>query len=125
MTRYVRSRCSRLYQPRVGYLPEHTSESKKVMKWWQQYVAHSHSLQKGFISVKGVYFQASIQKHTITWLVPHAIRKMYLKKWTLGLCLPFRILYGLREVRSLQTVQGGGTWPFRPLRQTRRRNFLN
>jgi len=73
--------------------PEHTSESKKVMKWWQQYVAHSHSLQKGFISVKGVYFQASIQKHTVTWLVPHSYTQDVPKKVDFRVMLTFLEFY--------------------------------
>jgi pescadillo protein len=73
--------------------PEHTSESKKVMKWWQQYIAHTHSLQKGFISVKGVYFQASIQKHTVTWLIPHAYTQDVPKKVDFRVMLTFLEFY--------------------------------
>ena len=73
--------------------PEHTAESKQVMKWWQQYVAHSHSLQKGFISVKGVYFQATIQKHTVTWLIPHAYTQDVPKKVDFRVMLTFLEFY--------------------------------
>ncbi|KAE8213940.1 hypothetical protein CF327_g2585 [Tilletia walkeri] len=38
---------------------------------WQSYVMRSNSLRKVFLSIKGVYFQASVQGQTITWLVPY------------------------------------------------------
>ncbi|CAD6910445.1 unnamed protein product [Tilletia controversa] len=38
---------------------------------WQSYVMRSHSLRKVFLSIKGVYFQASVQGQTVTWLVPY------------------------------------------------------
>lgn len=34
------------------------------------YVMHTHSLRKSFISIKGMYFQAEIHGHQITWLMP-------------------------------------------------------
>ncbi|KAL9934083.1 hypothetical protein V8E36_007165 [Tilletia maclaganii] len=38
---------------------------------WQSYVMRTHALRKVFLSIKGVYFQASVQGQTVTWLVPY------------------------------------------------------
>ncbi|PWN89664.1 hypothetical protein FA10DRAFT_268186 [Acaromyces ingoldii] len=38
---------------------------------WQLYVIRSRCLQKVFLSIKGVYFQAEVRGQTITWLVPY------------------------------------------------------
>ncbi|KAK0562910.1 mRNA-binding ribosome synthesis protein nop7 [Tilletia horrida] len=38
---------------------------------WQSYVMHTNALRKVFLSIKGVYFQASVQGQTVTWLVPY------------------------------------------------------
>ena len=38
---------------------------------FQLYVIKSHSLRKSFLSIKGIYYQATIQGQEITWLVPH------------------------------------------------------
>ncbi|KAK0567210.1 mRNA-binding ribosome synthesis protein nop7 [Tilletia horrida] len=38
---------------------------------WQSYVMRTNSLRKVFLSIKGVYFQASVQGQTVTWLVPY------------------------------------------------------
>eukprot|EP00667_Euglena_gracilis_P005951 EG_transcript_5997 len=48
-----------------------SKKSKDLMHRWNQYIVKSQSLRKGFISVKGYYFQAEIMGQTITWLVPH------------------------------------------------------
>ena len=80
--------------PAAGRLqPEATAECTKVLQWWQQYVAHTGSLQKGFISVKGVYFQAEVQKHSITWLVPHAYTQDIPKKVDFRVMLTFLEFY--------------------------------
>jgi pescadillo len=38
---------------------------------WQLYVLHSRSLQKVFLSIKGVYYQAEVMGQKVTWLVPY------------------------------------------------------
>merc|ERR1719193_2439047 len=36
------------------------------------YVIHTQSLRKVFVSIKGIYYQAEIQGHPVTWVVPHS-----------------------------------------------------
>ncbi len=50
---------------------QHTLTCSELVKHWQYYVAKSQTLQKAFISIKGVYFQAEILGEPITWLAPH------------------------------------------------------
>lgn len=38
---------------------------------WMNYVITSRSLQKVFISIKGIYYQAEVMGQLITWLVPY------------------------------------------------------
>eukprot|EP00742_Colponemidia_sp_Colp-10_P007547 GILJ01008135.1.p1 GENE.GILJ01008135.1~~GILJ01008135.1.p1 ORF type:complete len:597 (-),score=130.90 GILJ01008135.1:136-1926(-) len=38
---------------------------------FQEYVVRSRSLQKTFLSIKGIYYQANIAGQTVTWLVPY------------------------------------------------------
>ncbi|KAI9682051.1 MAG: mRNA-binding ribosome synthesis protein nop7 [Caeruleum heppii] len=38
---------------------------------FQQYLIATHSLQKSFLSIKGIYYQAMIQGQDILWLVPY------------------------------------------------------
>lgn len=38
---------------------------------FQLYVISSHSLRKSFLSIKGIYYQATIQGQDIMWLVPY------------------------------------------------------
>jgi len=36
------------------------------------YVMKTHSLRKVFVSIKGIYYQAEIRTHIVTWIIPHA-----------------------------------------------------
>ncbi|KAL8916871.1 MAG: hypothetical protein Q9208_008303 [Pyrenodesmia sp. 3 TL-2023] len=38
---------------------------------FEHYLIVTHSLRKSFISIKGIYYQATIQGQDILWLVPH------------------------------------------------------
>lgn len=38
---------------------------------FQHYVIRTHSLRKSFLSIKGIYYQATIQGQDILWLVPY------------------------------------------------------
>lgn len=43
----------------------------RLCREWQAYVVQSKSLQKVFVSVKGMYYQAKVQGVDVTWVVPH------------------------------------------------------
>eukprot|EP00008_Paramoeba_atlantica_P014901 CAMPEP_0201480316 /NCGR_PEP_ID=MMETSP0151_2-20130828/4811_1 /ASSEMBLY_ACC=CAM_ASM_000257 /TAXON_ID=200890 /ORGANISM="Paramoeba atlantica, Strain 621/1 / CCAP 1560/9" /LENGTH=602 /DNA_ID=CAMNT_0047862129 /DNA_START=37 /DNA_END=1842 /DNA_ORIENTATION=+ len=38
---------------------------------WESIVAMTHSLRKVFVSIKGIYYQAQVLGHEVTWMVPH------------------------------------------------------
>mmetsp|Transcript_19511 Transcript_19511/g.60254 ORF Transcript_19511/g.60254 Transcript_19511/m.60254 type:complete len:484 (+) Transcript_19511:85-1536(+) len=44
----------------------------ELCRRWNTYVARTGTLRKAFVSVKGVYFQATIRGVDVTWIVPHA-----------------------------------------------------
>lgn len=44
---------------------------ERLCNEWQHYVIRSHSLQKSFLSIKGIYYQAEIQGQDVLWLVPY------------------------------------------------------
>lgn len=48
-----------------------TKRCESIMREWNLYVIHSHSLRKSFISIKGIYYQADVFGQKVTWLVPH------------------------------------------------------
>lgn len=50
---------------------QHTLICAELVRHWQYYIAKSQTLQKAFISIKGVYFQAEIIGEPVTWLAPH------------------------------------------------------
>ena len=57
-----------------GFLPQLTTlrrlECQKLCREFAHYVAHMSVLTKGFLSVKGVYYQARLRgKHDVTWVV--------------------------------------------------------
>ena len=37
---------------------------------WDSFIQHSGTLSKAFVSVKGIYYQATIKGQSVTWLVP-------------------------------------------------------
>jgi len=50
---------------------EVTKNCERLCREWQKYVAHTSSLRKSFLSVKGIYFQAEVGSETVTWVVPY------------------------------------------------------
>ena len=58
---------------RHGIPAEIVNRSRQLALEFQSYVTKTHSLRKVFISVKGIYYQASIYGQEVTWLTPHAL----------------------------------------------------
>jgi pescadillo protein len=52
--------------------PGVTNKAKTLVAAWGAYCATTSSITKSFISVKGVYTEASIRGSTIRWVVPHS-----------------------------------------------------
>lgn len=48
------------------------NKAKSLAGSWSAYCATTSSITKSFISVKGVYMEASIQGSTVRWVVPHS-----------------------------------------------------
>jgi pescadillo protein len=46
-------------------------KAKAVIKDWHGYVAKSKSLTRGFISIKGFYYEAMVKNQRVLWLMPH------------------------------------------------------
>ena len=44
---------------------------QKLCHEFQHYIILSHSLRKSFLSIKGIYYQATVQGQDIMWLVPY------------------------------------------------------
>ena len=59
-------------------LPSHMNIPPKMIRLcqrlcheFQHYLIITHSLRKSFLSIKGIYYQASIQGQDVLWLVPY------------------------------------------------------
>ncbi|KAL8837782.1 MAG: hypothetical protein Q9170_002400 [Blastenia crenularia] len=51
--------------------PKTISLCQRLCLEFEHYLIITHSLQKSFISIKGIYYQATVQGQDILWLVPH------------------------------------------------------
>ncbi|KAL9632627.1 MAG: hypothetical protein Q9204_003719 [Flavoplaca sp. TL-2023a] len=51
--------------------PKTIALCQRLCSEFQHYLIVTHSLRKSFISIKGIYYQATIQGQDILWLVPH------------------------------------------------------
>ncbi|RNF20739.1 pescadillo [Trypanosoma conorhini] len=45
--------------------------AREISERWNRYVARAHALSKGFISIKGYYFEAIVRGERVRWLCPH------------------------------------------------------
>ncbi|RNF01964.1 pescadillo [Trypanosoma rangeli] len=45
--------------------------AREISERWNRYVARAHVLSKGFISIKGYYFEAIVRGERVRWLCPH------------------------------------------------------
>ena len=51
--------------------PKVISRCQRLCHEFEHYLIVSHSLRKSFLSIKGIYYQATIQGQDIMWLVPY------------------------------------------------------
>ena len=51
--------------------PKSISLCQRLCLEFEHYLITSHSLRKSFLSIKGIYYQATIQGQDILWLVPY------------------------------------------------------
>eukprot|EP00227_Mantoniella_beaufortii_P019188 CAMPEP_0197575710 /NCGR_PEP_ID=MMETSP1326-20131121/1012_1 /TAXON_ID=1155430 /ORGANISM="Genus nov. species nov., Strain RCC2288" /LENGTH=734 /DNA_ID=CAMNT_0043138523 /DNA_START=104 /DNA_END=2308 /DNA_ORIENTATION=- len=58
---------------RHGIPNEVVTRARTLGLEFQSFVTKTHALRKVFISVKGIYYQASIYGQEVTWLTPHAL----------------------------------------------------
>ena len=50
---------------------EDTAICTRLAREWEKFVVLSGALQKVFVSVKGIFYQAVIHGEQVTWMVPH------------------------------------------------------
>ncbi|KAG5511676.1 hypothetical protein JKF63_07273 [Porcisia hertigi] len=48
-----------------------SERAKEMCERWDKYVARAHVLTKGFISIKGYYYEAIVKGERVRWLCPH------------------------------------------------------
>ncbi|ESL06257.1 hypothetical protein TRSC58_06071 [Trypanosoma rangeli SC58] len=46
-------------------------QAREISERWNRYVTRAHVLSKGFISIKGYYFEAIVRGERVRWLCPH------------------------------------------------------
>lgn len=76
-----------------GVKAEVTSMCLRLVREWQNYVVATRALTKVFVSIKGIYYQASVQGQTITWLVPHQFTPTMDKRVDVRVMLTFLEFY--------------------------------
>ncbi|PWN25216.1 hypothetical protein BDZ90DRAFT_223924 [Jaminaea rosea] len=53
-------------------LPEGVVDTcSRLKREWDEYIVRTKALNKTFLSIKGIYFQATIRRKDVTWLVPY------------------------------------------------------
>jgi pescadillo protein len=51
--------------------PKTVAKCQRLTMEFEHYLIRTHSLRKSFLSIKGIYYQATIQGQDILWLVPY------------------------------------------------------
>lgn len=51
--------------------PKMIAKCQRLTMEFEHYLIRTHSLRKSFLSIKGIYYQATIQGQDILWLVPY------------------------------------------------------
>jgi len=84
-----------------GYVPirdkrirtDQINEIKQLCREFQNYVVLSRSLRKVFLSIKGIFYQAEIEGHAVTWLIPYNFPHSTPDDVDLSVMLSFLLLY--------------------------------
>jgi len=53
------------------------NQCRRLTVEFMHFVIHTQALRKVFVSIKGIYFQADIQGHPVTWVIPHSTSGSY------------------------------------------------
>jgi len=53
------------------------TQCRRLTVEFMHFVIHTQALRKVFVSIKGIYFQAEIQGHPVTWVIPHSTSGSY------------------------------------------------
>lgn len=78
---------------RVGIAPERVSRCQCLLREFHNYVAHTNSLRRVFVSIKGYYFQADIMGESVTWITPHRFSQNLSSDVDYSVMLTFLELY--------------------------------
>jgi pescadillo protein len=58
--------------PKSNRIPGDVIEDcHRLSKEFMNYIVQSHSLRKVFLSIKGIYYQATIMGQVVTWIMPY------------------------------------------------------
>lgn len=77
----------------VGIAPERVSRCQCLLREFHNYVAHTNSLRRVFVSIKGYYFQADIMGESVTWITPHRFSQILPADVDYSVMLTFLELY--------------------------------
>ncbi|CAM6103012.1 unnamed protein product [Calypogeia fissa] len=55
---------------------ERVHAARRLILEWQAFITQTHALRKVFVSVKGIYYQATVSGQEITWLCPHVVSQI-------------------------------------------------
>lgn len=72
---------------------EETEKCVRLVREWQEYNVITNSLDKVFVSIKGIYYQSTVKGEKITWLVPHAFTPTVSKRVDLHVMVTFLEFY--------------------------------
>jgi len=53
------------------------NQCRRLTIEFMHFVIYTQALRKVFVSIKGIYFQADIQGHPVTWVIPHSTSGSY------------------------------------------------
>jgi pescadillo protein len=103
------------------------NDCKNLSVEFLYYIMKTHSLRKVFVSIKGIYYQAEIRSHKVTWIVPFQFTMQEKKEVDYNVMLTFLEFYvallGFVNFKMYQQI-GLSYPPQFDLIKRRRGNFL-